>query len=61
MQSGARMDVTDNVGNTALHLGASNGHENVVALLISRGANVSAANLLGFTPLISAAKYGDSK
>ena len=38
--SGARVDVEDKEGNTALHIAARHGHASVVKTLISYGASV---------------------
>ena len=48
------LNARDNVGDTALHLAASAGHEDVVEALISCQAEVDTRNLAGRTPLHAA-------
>lgn len=45
------LNARDNVGNTPIHLAASGGHEKVVEVLCSYGAEIEARNLAGRTPL----------
>jgi ankyrin repeat protein len=48
----------DMSGGSLLHLAAQNGHANVTAVLLSRGASVHDCDDSGWTPLHSAAKLG---
>ena len=45
----AYVNVQDDRGWTALHYGAKNGHENIVALLIEHGADVAIVDNDGYT------------
>ena len=58
LDSGAKPNVANAYGCTALHSAASKGFENTIKLLINRGANVNVMNIMGQTPLISASKRG---
>uniref|UniRef100_A0A2C9KDZ8 VPS9 domain-containing protein n=1 Tax=Biomphalaria glabrata TaxID=6526 RepID=A0A2C9KDZ8_BIOGL len=60
---GADITVTDNEGNTPLHLSCANGHEDCVKALVfydayTKKLNINATNELGNTPLHLAAKWG---
>ncbi|KAI8759258.1 ankyrin repeat and SAM domain-containing protein 6 [Biomphalaria glabrata] len=48
----------DDEENTALQVAASNGNEQIVRLLIMRGAGLDKANSFGWTPLLQAVRYG---
>ena len=48
----------DNTGATALHRAASRGYNDIVQLLLTKGASIEAGNLLNHTPLHRAAFYG---
>ena len=52
---------TDSNHDTALTLACAGGHEELVNLLISRGANIEHRDKKGFTPLILAATAGHDK
>lgn len=51
-------DLTDDEGNTLLHIASANGHDRVVWCLIEHGADVNLYNLYRWTALIQAAAYG---
>lgn len=51
-QGGCDVDTVDDVENTPLQIGSANGHENVVRLLIMRGAGLDKRNVFGWTPLL---------
>eukprot|EP00300_Choanocystis_sp_HF-7_P013896 c18494_g1_i1.p1 GENE.c18494_g1_i1~~c18494_g1_i1.p1 ORF type:complete len:259 (+),score=41.25 c18494_g1_i1:37-777(+) len=48
----------DRRGSTALHHAAANGHANIAAILIQRGADINATNYDGWTPLHLVAHHG---
>lgn len=48
---GADVDGIDEEGNTALHMAAESGTENVVSFLVDRGADANAVNDEGDSPL----------
>ncbi|CAN0155689.1 unnamed protein product, partial [Phaeothamnion confervicola] len=50
LDAGVLVDSVDSAGNTALHLSCANGHEAVVAMLLTRGAR-HLPNSSGNTPL----------
>lgn len=52
---------TDSNHDTALTLACSGGHEELVELLVNRGANIEHRDKKGFTPLILAATAGHHK
>lgn len=58
----AQANAFDSIGRTALHWGASNGHTNVVRILLENGGNPNVEARLEddstFTPLTIAAEYG---
>ena len=56
---GARQELRNSYGGTALHMASSNGHSGVIELLCAApGVKVDAANNKGRTPLIRACLYG---
>ncbi|XP_019763189.1 ankyrin repeat and KH domain-containing protein 1 isoform X1 [Dendroctonus ponderosae] len=64
LQSSPSMDVdseTESNHDTALTLACAGGHEELVELLISRGADIEHRDKKGFTPLILAATAGHEK
>jgi hypothetical protein len=52
LDAGARIDNVDDRQNTACHAAASEGHFDVVKLLVARNANVSLRNRANETPLV---------
>lgn len=59
IKNGASFDVTDGRGDTALHIAVRMGLEKHVTEMVLRGADVTAANEAGNTPLIVAATGGE--
>lgn len=57
LEKGARIDDTDNNGETALYDAATNGHEGIVKLLLARNANVNAGTKA--LPVLHFRKEGD--
>ena len=47
------------IANTAIHLGARNGHKDVVKLLLDFNADVNAKNKNGMTPLQMAFSFSN--
>ena len=59
LADGVNVDAKDPAwGDTALHKAAENGHRDVVALLLAKGADMNARTLGGWTPLHKAAWEG---
>jgi len=58
LQHGADVAAVDDVGYTALHASAGNGHLTATKMLTEAGANVDSPNEDGLTPLFYAAKAG---
>ena len=54
LEAGAAIDQTDARGRTALHYAAAAGYTDVALLLVDRGANLSAADADGVTPIDAA-------
>ena len=52
--SGANLDLTDPEGTTALIVAVINGHYDVAAVLVEKGANPNIADIKGMTPLYAA-------
>jgi len=46
-------------GNTALHLACMLGHQDIITLLLDRGAPIKVKNSLGWSPMAEAISYGD--
>ncbi|GFQ97849.1 phosphocholine transferase AnkX [Trichonephila clavata] len=44
MEEGSDLSVVNKEGNTSLHLAASNGHTDIVKLLVEKGSDLSAVN-----------------
>ncbi len=57
-QHGLDVDSTDEDDTTALQMAAANGHEQLVRLLLMRGAALDKTNSFGWTPVMQASKYG---
>jgi ankyrin repeat protein len=57
LKQGADINAANNSGNTALHLAAARGSDEVIQLLVDRGAKPDVMNKLGQTPLIMAATH----
>ncbi|MBN1560688.1 TonB family protein [candidate division KSB1 bacterium] len=55
---GAKVDVTDKFGNTALMLASRSGAIDIVELLIEKGAKVNSKTLIGHTALLYALEFG---
>ena len=56
--SGARVDVPDKHGNTALHIAARHGHDSVTKTLVSNGANLTRRGAGGMLPIHMACLSG---
>uniref|UniRef100_A0A8C1GL45 Ankyrin 1, erythrocytic b n=1 Tax=Cyprinus carpio TaxID=7962 RepID=A0A8C1GL45_CYPCA len=56
IKNGININISNQKGNTALHIAALAGQEKVVAELINYGANVNAQSQKGFSPLYMAAQ-----
>lgn len=54
------IDATDDQSQVALHFASSNGHEDIVRLLIKKGASLECPNWSGWKPIMFAAYYGHS-
>ena len=52
------MDASDDQGFTGLQMAAANGHDELVRLLIMRGAALDKCNIYDWTPLLHAARHG---
>ncbi|KAJ3564760.1 hypothetical protein NP233_g8076 [Leucocoprinus birnbaumii] len=52
------IDVADSHGEQLIHLAASNGHDNVIRILLDKGANIEAPNKNSKTPIHLAALNG---
>lgn len=61
LKKGVPVDTKDGLGYTALMKAASNGHEDVVNLLIENKSNVNAITVFGTTALMQAAWNGQLK
>ena len=57
---GSLVDPTNDKGATPLHWAATNGHGDIVALLLTRGANRDATTVLGLTAHFMAVQRGHS-
>ena len=58
IESGAKLNQKDPLGNTELHLAAMRGFTNVIRILVEHGADVNALNNENHTALYYAAKHG---
>lgn len=52
LDQGCDVDSLDEDENTPVQVASANGHENVVRLLIMRGAGLDKRNVFGWTPLL---------
>lgn len=59
IQQGAKLDVADDPGETALHKAAIEGRIYVIQSLLEKGANIEAKDIIDETPLFKAATQGD--
>lgn len=59
LEKGAKVDVKNNFGNTALLIAAGNGQSEVVKALLDKGASVDLGNNEDVTPLLMASQNGD--
>ena len=57
----AKLDLRDQIGNTALAYAAFRGHVEVAELLLASGASVDLDNRQGMTPLMIAAQQGQTE
>jgi TonB family protein len=55
---GAKIEVTDKFGNTALMLASRSGYIDIVEFLIEKGAKVNTKSLIGHTALLYALEFG---
>ena len=58
LQEGIDVNSADVVGNTSLHIAASEGHVNVISVLLDHKADVSVRNKYDMTPVMTAAASG---
>jgi LysM repeat protein len=58
LRQGARVDASDDAGNTALIKAAGAGHDSVVGTLLGRGADANLSNAVGETALMAAVWNG---
>ena len=58
LKQGAKLDIKDSQGLTALHEAAQNGHAGVCSLLLKYKANVNIRDIDGWTPLMAASLIG---
>ena len=56
IESDAKVNNSDEQGETPLHLAARHGHSRIVSFLVDNGSNLSALNLRGETPLHASAR-----
>ncbi|XP_059139291.1 serine/threonine-protein phosphatase 6 regulatory ankyrin repeat subunit C-like [Physella acuta] len=61
LNNGANVSVTDNEGNTCLHIAAELGDVNVLELFVAQKADVNVQNVKGETPLMIACSRGNIK
>jgi len=59
LNSGADIELKDELGNTALIVAAAENKQSILQLLIARGANVNAQSNSGATALMNASMYGN--
>ncbi len=59
LNSGADIDLIDELGNTALIVAAAENHLSILKLLVSLGANINAQSNDGTTALMNASLYGN--
>ncbi len=59
INDGAKIDATDALGRTPLHMAVFYSHPKTTALLIASGSNINAKDRTGMTPLHAAVLVGD--
>lgn len=58
VEHGADINQANQFGDTALHLAAERGNEEIVKLLVAEGANMNARDEMGYSPRVVAIRRG---